>query len=181
MTHSTDTGERLGRDGLRFERRFAAPPERVWKALVTPEGLGAWLGDAVTLEPRAGGALVIRFNEEDRMNGTILEFEPQRRLVLAWREDSNGTASGHATREDDESIVTFELAPAGDGGTAFAFTHRYIRPGDPMIGFGAGWHSHLDALGAYLAGGESPDRTALYERLRPIYEGLLATKGPLAT
>ncbi len=155
-------GERLGEDGLRFERHFDAPPERVWKALVTPEGLGAWLGEATRIEAHAGGAFEIRFNDEDRMTGSVLEWETNRRLVLAWREGS------------DESLVTFELAPGHAGGTSLVFTHVQVCPDDRIIGLFAGWHSHFDALEAVVAGRASPDRDALYEKLRPLYAARLA-------
>jgi uncharacterized protein YndB with AHSA1/START domain len=151
-------GRRIGTDTLRFERRLNVPTERVWRALVSAEGLGAWLGQVVLLEPRAGGRLVIRFDADSVMDGAILEFAPNRRLVLAWREGAR-----------DESNVSFELAPDDAGGTHFSLTHRYIRAGEETIDFGAGWHSHLNALTAWLANGAGLDCSELFDTLKPIY------------
>jgi uncharacterized protein YndB with AHSA1/START domain len=165
-------GESIGEDTLRFTRRFDALLERVWQALVTPERLGLWLGRA-TVEARAGGRFEIDFDGENRMDGRILTLESPHRLVLAWHEISDGKASKHATSNNDESRVSFELSAHADGGTMLVFTHCRIRRGDGMIGFGAGWHAHLAALGAAINGSHMPDRDELYERLRGPYEARL--------
>jgi len=44
--------ERIGPRTLRFERRLAHPPERVWRALTDPAELAIWLVAAAELEPR---------------------------------------------------------------------------------------------------------------------------------
>jgi uncharacterized protein YndB with AHSA1/START domain len=168
-----DFGERIGEDGLRFERRFAASIESVWNAVITPAGLAGWLGRA-TVEARPGGRFQIDFDAENRMDGRILELEAPHLLVLAWHETANGTASQHATRENDESIVRFELTENDPDSTTLVFTHRYIRPGEQMLGFSAGWHAHLTSLAAVLHGTLAPDREALYERLREPYESRLS-------
>ena len=167
------SGVRIGDDALRFERHLAASVDRVWIAITTPEAIAQWLGRPGVIEQRPGGTFEIRFNAEDGMNGRILTYEPQRRLVLAWREQTNGEPARHATRDDDESLVSFELAPAPSGGTTLIFTHRYIRPGEAMAGFGGGWHAHLDSLEALLDGKALPDRVALYERVLPSYQARL--------
>ncbi|HVN01265.1 MAG TPA: hypothetical protein VMT68_13735 [Caulobacteraceae bacterium] len=64
---------------LVFETELDAPPEKVWRAIATPELREAWLG-----EPEAGPAEVVR-------------AEPPGRLDLAW-----------PTREGD-SVVSFEI------------------------------------------------------------------------
>jgi uncharacterized protein YndB with AHSA1/START domain len=48
-----------GRHGFpdRIQRTVAVahPPEKVWAALTTAEGLGAWFGDEATIVLRPGG------------------------------------------------------------------------------------------------------------------------------
>ena len=41
----------------RIERtvELAAPPDRVWAALTTAEGLSAWFGNEATIDLRPGG------------------------------------------------------------------------------------------------------------------------------
>jgi hypothetical protein len=60
-------------------------------------------------------------------------------------------------------------ARAGARGPTVA--RRRIDPGS-VVGFGAGWHGHLDALGALLSG-RSFDLDGSYQRLKPVYEARL--------
>lgn len=151
---------RIDEDAIRFERTLAASPERVWRAITTPDDVAAWFGELATIEPFVGGRYVLHFNAEDRMNGTIVEIETNRRLVLTWREGF------------DESLVTFELTLAENGGTTLVLTHRYVRPGEQTIGLGAGWHTHIDALEAWVVDAVHLDRAAAYEHVKPHYAAL---------
>ena len=47
---------------MRFERRYDATVEELWNALVDPEQLKGWLGEAV-FAPRIGGRVEIRFGD----------------------------------------------------------------------------------------------------------------------
>ena len=46
-----------GRPGVRFERTYPHPPERVWAAITEPGELAPWFPTAGSLEPRFGGAV----------------------------------------------------------------------------------------------------------------------------
>ncbi len=164
-------GERIGTDTLRFVRHFRAPVERVWNAITTPAGVAVWLGRPLAIEAVVGGAFEVAFSDEDRLLGRVLEFEPQHRLAIEWHETSNGASSPYGTQDGYTSLVTFDLSPDESNGTHFVLTHRYIPGGKTMIGFGAGWHAHLESLHALLSGGRSIDRAALYAALEPLYEG----------
>jgi len=85
-------------DALVFEADLDAPPEKVWRALATPELREAWLG-----EPDAGPAEIVR-------------AEPGERLDLAW-----------PTREGD-SLVSFEITEREDGGAHLTIVHRALAP-----------------------------------------------------
>ncbi len=78
---------------LVFECELDAPPDKVWRALATPELREAWLG-----EP-AGGL------------SRVLEAEPGSQLILDWPEAGQG------------STVTFGLEPGEDGGTHLTIVH----------------------------------------------------------
>jgi uncharacterized protein YndB with AHSA1/START domain/ketosteroid isomerase-like protein len=79
--------ERHGTAGtIRFERLLAYPLERVWTALTTPEGLGAWwlpFPAKISIDLVVGGAL--SFHAPELGSGTttceILELDPPKRLV----------------------------------------------------------------------------------------------------
>ena len=85
-------------DELRFEADLDAAPEKVWRALATPELREAWLG-----EPDAGPAQIVR-------------AEPGQRLDLAW-----------PTREGD-SLVSFEITERENGGAHLTIVHRALAP-----------------------------------------------------
>ena len=169
-----ELGERVGADALRFVRRFRSPVENVWNAITAPDGIAAWLGTPIQLDAVVGGAFAIALNGDSTMDGRIVEYEPYRRLAIVWHETSDGAGLPYATRPDGTSLVTFELEPAPEGGTRLVFTHQYIRAGDIMAGFGAGWHALLDALEAHVDKLPAVDGVARYERLKPRYDVAVA-------
>ncbi len=164
-----DFGERLGTDTLRFTRSYPVPVERVWAALTTPKGLGAWLGTAVRLELVPGGALTLAFDADDFMDGHIREIAPPHRLVIDWHETANNVSRPFGRLDGDISIVCFELTAQPDGGTTLVLTHGAVCSGKTIVGFGAGWHAHLAALGAVVTAAPPIDRAELFAQLEPHY------------
>lgn len=145
---------------LLFERRLAAPPERVWRALTRRDELARWLTD-VTIEPRLGGDVVIDFGDAGSNPGTVVAWKPPRLLEYSWI-----WAGVH------DSVLRFDLRPDGDG-THLRMEHRAVSPsvaGD----HGSGWHAYLDALADLVEGrplGSWDEREAA---LRPGYEAKAA-------
>lgn len=157
-------------DAIEFQRELQAAPERVWRALTTTDGIAAWFGAPLCIEAHVGGSYHIQLTDDTVMSGTILELEPERLLVIAWREASDGVPKIHSTGPDDDtSELRFALAPHGSG-TLFTLTHRLIRPGDSMNGFAGGWHAFVDSLEATLRGDARPDIMARYREMREIYD-----------
>jgi uncharacterized protein YndB with AHSA1/START domain len=163
------TGEPMGavtmdgdRRTVRFERFYDAAPEELWGALTLPEQLARWLAPA-EFEPRVGGRVVLRFEEDDIMRGTVRAYERPRLLEYDW--DEGGL---------EESVVRFELRSEGDR-TLLVLEHRQL-PVEGAASFGAGWHAHLDMLEG-IAGrpGYWSDR---YKQLLPRYEELLGGYDP---
>ena len=148
---------------VRFERQLRASAEEVWTALTQPDPLSRWLGAEVTIQAELGGAVLLRWPGGEQMTGSILRCIPPRLLEYSWKE----------SEEEAESVVTFEVSPAGSG-ARLVLEHRLIDPGT-IAGLGAGWHGHLDALDALLSG-EIYELAGSYERLRPVYEARLADK-----
>src|SRR3972149_6359422 len=78
-----------------------APRDDVWRALTNPDLLSAWLGEGLELEPRAGGAGVVRGAGGGTRRGLVELVEPARALVFRWRRLAGAGPSlevGEATR-----------------------------------------------------------------------------------
>ena len=145
--------------GVRFERAFVAPPEEVWRALATPEGVAAWLAPAVRWRLARGEPWEVAFGD-GAAGGTVVAVEPGRRLELTWR-----------TGGEPESLLRLEVRPA-PGGCVLVLEHVRLDPSS-AAGYGAGWQAHLEALEAVVAGRETGgDDTwwARYRKLRPAYD-----------
>ena len=136
----------------RIERtvELAHPPEKVWAALTTAEGLGAWFGDEAVIDLRPGGAASMRWSGEGytaRMRVERVE-EP---VVFGF------TWHIFALPGDDprRTYVEFTLEPAG-GGTRLTVTESGFAqlPEDlyrkAYDGNTDGWAKELGELAAYL-------------------------------
>jgi len=141
---------------VRFERWYPASPDQTWAALTDSERMGRWLGAEVTIDARTGGAVLLRWGSGDEMHGVITACEAGRLLQYTWHEAALGV----------ESVVRFELLPERSG-TLLVLEHSRVPP-DQAAGFGAGWHGHLDALAAELAG-RAIDPHERFRELGPEY------------
>lgn len=167
MTETEQTGRdaRLGevlrdggRIGLRYERRLAHPPEKVWCALTESEHLRHWFPADIVGERRSGAPLRLRFwpesveqaraeieavgvdPDEAVLPGELLTWDPPRVFEFTW----------------DVDHLRYELEPDG-AGTLLVFTTWLL--GDPgpkgTPGTAAGYHVCLDALEQLLDTGSS--------------------------
>ena len=71
----------------RIERsvELAHPPDAVWAALTTAEGLGAWFGDKATIDPRPGGAGRMTFASGLSVDMRVERVEELRVFGFTWR------------------------------------------------------------------------------------------------
>ena len=101
------------RVGIQLQRRFRAPPERVFHALTQPAALRqwwcppGWTAGEIVLDLRVGGTYRIAMTRlDDRrqlaVSGRFLEVQPPERLVYTWRWEG-------AFTEAAETRVTLEL------------------------------------------------------------------------
>lgn len=156
-------GERMM---LRFERRFAHPPEKVWRLLTTPEGLARWFPARVEFDAlEVGSAMRFVFTQEDvdhakdagvddvplASGGVILEVDPPRVFAFDWLGEP----------------IRFELEPDG-AGCRLVFTHVFDRDEAQAPRNAGGWHVCLDGLDAALAGASAPSKE-LANELQRIY------------
>ncbi len=154
----TETVGTIRRDGekraVRYERRYDATPDEVWAALTEPEQVRNWFAE-MTIEPRAGGSVTFQWATGETDGGVVRAFDPPRTFEYTW---------------EDGSVIRFEVRPDGDG-TRLVLDHTGLTP-EQALGVGPGWHAHLDALEALLAGSPqtAPEWNARMESLKPAYE-----------
>jgi uncharacterized protein YndB with AHSA1/START domain len=146
-----------GRLVLRYERRLAHRPERVWRAITEPGQLGKWFPAAVDMDLVPGGKMRFTFLEKDvdSPDGRVTELDPPRVFAFDWGEEN----------------LRFELRPERDG-CLLVFTNT-LDDRSKLARVGAGWHLCLDVLEANLDGRDlawSPDErwnqlySTIYER-----------------
>jgi uncharacterized protein YndB with AHSA1/START domain len=127
-------------------------PTKLWQALRDPEftrqyWVATWqdcgwkVGDSWKLmipDGRVGDA------------GEVLEMEPEKRLVLSWRNEFIPEL-----REEGFSRMTYELEPVGDT-VKLTVIHEMDRPHSKLIeGVSGGWPNLLSSLKSLLETGES--------------------------
>ena len=142
-----------GRWRLRFTRRLAHAPERVWRALTEPEHLAAWFPTTVEGERAPGAALRFSFpnGEAEPFEGKMIAYQPPSVLEYQWGEDT----------------LRFELVPDGDG-TVLTLLDTLDERGKAARD-GAGWHVCLDALEAHLAGEDPTEAKNRWKQVQPTY------------
>jgi uncharacterized protein YndB with AHSA1/START domain len=126
-------------------RFFAATPARIWAALTDPAALTAWfwperLEPKISADARTGGGYRIESGTARMVvSGDYLEATAPERLVMSWRWDG----------EDDTSLVTIVLSPAGDG-TELRLRHDQLADERASEMHEEGWSDCLDRLPHWL-------------------------------
>jgi uncharacterized protein YndB with AHSA1/START domain len=143
---------------LRFTRRLAHPPAKVWRAITEAEHLDAWFPSTVEGDRAPGAKLRFDFSADPNvpdamvLDGEVLEWQPPERFAFLWGEDE----------------LRFELAPDGDG-TVLTFTDTFDEQGKAARD-AAGWHTCLVLLGHHVDGDEPPAPSEeLWAQVHPAY------------
>ena len=136
----------------RIERtvEIAHPPEKVWAALTTAEGLGAWFGDEATIDLRPGGAAQMRWTAEGFTAEMRVErVEEPRVFGFTW--------PVYGLPEDDprRTYVEFTLEPVGPGTRLTVVETGFAQLPEDVYrkaydGNADGWAKELGELVAYL-------------------------------
>jgi uncharacterized protein YndB with AHSA1/START domain len=94
----------------RIERTvdLAHPPERVWTAVTTADGLAAWFGHHADIDLRPGGTAHIAWDEGADHDLRVERVEAPSVFAFTWQI--------HGMPDDDprRTYVEFTLEPAGD-------------------------------------------------------------------
>src|SRR5260370_35959623 len=133
----------------RIERtvEVAHPPEKVWAALTTAEGLSAWFGDEATIDLRPGGAARMSWASGHTADMRVERVEEPRGFGITWQ------IEGLPADDPRRTYVEFTLEPAGAGTRLTVAETRFAQlPDDPhpqgYDGHTDGWPSEPGGLGA---------------------------------
>jgi uncharacterized protein YndB with AHSA1/START domain len=152
-----------GRPAVRFERTYAHPVERIWEAVATPEGLAHWFPSKVELEPHTGGK--ITFSDDpntEPSTGTILEFEPPRRLAFSWGGDE----------------LRFDLEPV-DAHHCRLTLINVLEARNTAARNAAGWTVCLAEFGKHLSGASADGpHSETAQPWQPLYDEYVASGMP---
>jgi uncharacterized protein YndB with AHSA1/START domain len=174
----------MSRDGsildlhtVEFKRLIPGPIALAWDYLTKPELLKTWFAD-VTLEPRVGGAVEVRFSKDTcggagtgGVHGAVREFRPPHVIAFTWVQRS--TEPDGSVVDHDEGEVRFELAERGDKVLLTLLHSR--QPTETLAGHSAGWHAYLDNLESHISGRGRIDFMEVVQRIRPKYEERIVT------
>jgi len=159
-----------GRNVLRFERRLAHPPEKVWRALTEPAHVAEWFPATPEWELTPGAK--IRFGMRDeapvegwdpaQFEGEVTAVDPPRLLEYTWAQE----------------VLRWELIPDGDG-TVLVFVNTFDDLGKAARD-AAGWDVCLQVLESVL-GGQSVPWDDQMKRWDELFPGYVEQLGPEAS
>ncbi len=131
-------------------------PEKLWRALLDPEFTRRyWCETWQDSEWQPGASWRIMI-PDGRVadSGEVLEIEPNKRLVLKWRNEFRPEL-----REEGYSRMTYELEQQGDS-VKLTIIHEIDKPDSKFIqAVSGGWPAILASLKSLLETGESLEMT----------------------
>jgi len=135
----------------RIERtvQLAHPPGKVWAALTTADGLGAWFGNEAAIDLRPGGSARMTWAGGPTVQMRVERVEEPTVFGFTW--------PIYGLPEDDprRTYVEFTLAPAGAGTRLTVVESGFAQlPEDAYRkaydGNTEGWAKELGELAGYL-------------------------------
>lgn len=125
--------------GLQVE--IEAPPQAVFEALGTPEGIATWWTAQVEGGIAVGEIFRVRFG---RGGGwTDLRVDRLEPGAIEWACTGQDIAQFTPADEWVGTRMTFELSEGGEGATRLDFVHHGLRPLDCIDLCERGWSQHL--------------------------------------
>jgi uncharacterized protein YndB with AHSA1/START domain len=125
------------------------PPEKVWAALTTPDGLGGWFGSSAEIDDlRPGGQARVRWNDGEEHTLWIQIVDPPRQFSYRWAIEGLPPSDPRRTHVE----FTLEPTPAGTRLTVVetGFAQLPDNLADAYKGNVTGWRTELAELAEYL-------------------------------
>lgn len=136
----------------RIERtlELAHSPAKVWSAITTAEGLGAWFGDKAAIDLRPGGAAQLTWTGGIKVDMRVERVEEPTVFGFTWQI--------HELHDEDDprrTYVEFTLEPVGAGTRLRVVETGFAQlPEDAYReaydGHTQGWAHELGELAEYL-------------------------------
>jgi uncharacterized protein YndB with AHSA1/START domain len=135
----------------RIERtvEIAHPPAKVWAALTTAEGLGAWFGNKASIDLRPGGAAEMTWDHGHKAEMRVERVEEPSVFGYTWH------IYGLPDEDPRRTYVEFTLEPVGAGTRLTVVESGFGQLDDDAYekaygGNTQGWASELGELVDYL-------------------------------
>ena len=135
----------------RIERtvEIAHPPAKVWAALTTAEGLGAWFGNQASIDLRPGGAAEMTWDHGHKAEMRVERVEEPSVFGYTWH------IYGLPDEDPRRTYVEFTLEPVGAGTRLTVVESGFGQLDDDAYekaygGNTQGWASELGELVDYL-------------------------------
>lgn len=139
--------------GIVYSIYIAAPPEKVWQALVSAEFSRQYFsGLAVEVEEKVGGAFVLRGPDGAvHISGEVVECEKPKKLTVTFNVNWPGLVEALGVE-----LVRYEIEPAGDT-VKLTMSQLHERPlsDDILSGGREGWPAILSSLKSLLETGKA--------------------------
>ncbi|MBO0873780.1 MAG: SRPBCC domain-containing protein [Pseudonocardia sp.] len=135
----------------RIERtvEVAHPPEKVWAALTTAEGLGTWFGNWAAIDLRPGGSAQMTWTNGHKAEMRVERVEEPKIFGFSWR------IYGLPDDDPRRTYVEFTLEPVGGGTRLTVVETGFAQLPEDVYrtayeGNTRGWANELGELVAYL-------------------------------
>ena len=135
----------------RIERtvEIAHPPDKVWAALTTAEGLGAWFGDEAAIDLRPGGSAWMKWGGGHTADMRVERVEEPSVFGFTWH------IFGLPEDDPRRTYVEFTLEPVGAGTRLTVVETGFAQLADDAFrtaydGNTEGWAKELGELVGYL-------------------------------
>ena len=151
----------MKKDQFIYVTYIRTTPEKLWKALIEPEFTRRfWCNTTQESEWKPGASWKILMPDERVADsGEVVEIEPNRRLVLKWRNEFRPEL-----KAEGYSRMTYELEKKGNS-VKFTVIHEIEKEGSKFIeAVSSGWPHILASLKSLLETGESLEETREWPR-----------------
>ena len=146
----------MKKDQFIYVTYIRTTPEKLWKALIEPEFTRRfWCNTTQESEWKPGASWKILM-PDGRVadSGEVVEIEPNRRLVLKWRNEFRPEL-----KAEGYSRMTYELEKEGNS-VKLTVIHEIEKEGSKFIeAVSSGWPQILASLKSLLETGESLEET----------------------